>query len=132
MESLLKRMYDLAKEEYERANSAHGPIASAHEGWALAKEELEETQEELDEVKEYLDSLWTDIRLDNLPGARSAANVAWAAAIRCACEAVQVAAVCCRFMDLEENKTLRNLSPEAKKLYNDILTGESLKGENDV
>lgn len=104
METLLKRMYGLAKEEYERANSAHGPIASGHEGCALAKEELEETQEELDNVKEYLDSMWVDIRLDNLPGARSAANAAWAAAIRCACEAVQVAAVCYRFMDLKEEE----------------------------
>lgn len=104
METLLKRMYDLTKDEYKWANETHGPVASAHEGWALAKEELEETQEELDEVKEYLDSMWTDIRLDNLPGARSAANAAWASAIRCACEAVQVSAVCYRFMELKEEE----------------------------
>lgn len=132
METLLKRMYDLAKEEYERANSTHGPIASAHEGWALAKEELEETQEELDDVEVHLCHMWTNIRQDDLHEAKRSANMAWAAAIRCACEAVQVAAVCYRFMDLEENKTLRNLSPEAKKLYNNILTGESLKGEQHV
>lgn len=104
METLLKAMYELAKEEYERANSDHGPIASSHEGWALAKEELEETQEELDIVKEHLDCMWTDIRMDNLPGIRSSVNAAWAAAIRCACEAVQVAAVCYRFMDLKEEE----------------------------
>lgn len=111
METLLKRMYGLAKEEYERANSAHGPIASAHEGWTLAKEELEETQEELEETQEELDSVglhlgyvWDDVKPDDLPAAKRAANVAWATAIRCACEAVQVAAVCYRFMDLKEEE----------------------------
>lgn len=104
METLLKRMYELAKEEYERENSAHGPIASAHEGWALAKEELEETQEELDSVGLHLGYVWDDVKLDDLPAAKRAANMAWAAAIRCACEAVQVAAVCYRFMDLKEEE----------------------------
>lgn len=104
MESLMKAIYDMAKEEYERANSSHGPIAFAHEGWALVKEELEETQEELDDVEGYIAGMWDNIRLDDLPEAKSKATLAWAAAIRCACEAVQVAAVCYRFMDLKEEE----------------------------
>lgn len=104
MESLMKAMYDLAKEEYDRANSSHGPIASAHEGWALAKEELEETQEELDVVERRIAGMWDSIRLDDLPECKRKATLAWAASIRCACEAVQVAAVCYRFMDLKEEE----------------------------
>lgn len=94
------QMEGLAKIEYEAAKTDHGPLASMHEGWAVALGEFQETEEALNHVKQYLDEAWESIRADDSRGAEEAMDVAKFFAIRCACEAVEVAAVCQRFLDL--------------------------------
>lgn len=102
-----EKMEELVKLEYEAAQAAHGPLASMHEGWAVALEELEETEQELREVRERLDMAWAWIKHDSPWFAAEAMEGVMRHAVRCACEAVQVAAVCKRFADLSKVQDVR-------------------------
>lgn len=95
------QMEELAKIEYEAAKTDHGPLASMHEGWAVALEEIQETEEALNHAKQYLDEAWESIRADDPRGAEEAMDVSKFFAMRCACEAIQVAAVARRFLELQ-------------------------------
>lgn len=90
--------------EKERANclDTYGPLHSGHEGYAVVKEEIEETHEELDRVEQGLESLWEDLRFNDPYGCIVDAKEAREAAIRCACEAIQAAAVFSRILDVLE------------------------------
>lgn len=96
--------------EYSADCKDHGPLASFHEGYAVLKEEVEETKEELRDIKHNLYGFWRYIREDNFEYALKMADEIEKKAIRAACEAIQVASVCKRILDLQNDVT-----PKQKK-----------------
>ena len=90
----------LSDDEYDRAVSLYGPFHSAHEGESVLREEIEELNAELSFVKSGQISVWQSVKsnADNLRGVR----FLYAHAIYAACEAIQVAAVAKKLMDLNE------------------------------
>lgn len=95
----------LVRMEYEADCKDHGPLASLHEGYAVLKEEVEEAREELKEIKFKLYGFWRYVREDSPAYAQETAKKMEKNAILAACEAIQVAAVCKRIMDLKMEET---------------------------
>lgn len=94
----------LVQKEYEAAKADHGPLASMHEGYAVLLEEMEETGEAFNKAKGTLECLWDEVKRDNLDDSKLMAAVIVAGAIETACEAIQVAAVAKRILDLTEKE----------------------------
>lgn len=91
----------LVQLEYEADCKDHGPLASLHEGYAVLLEEMQETDDSLGWIKWYLDNIWNGIKQNDAMGAVNDARLCKIWAEQCACEAIQVAAVCKRIADLE-------------------------------
>lgn len=102
MNVTIEQVRALAGVEYDSANSAHGPLASMHEGWAVAREEMDETEDALAEAEYHMHNAWDAIRKDDSITAKTEMDAAYIAAIQIASEALQVAAVCKRFLDLHD------------------------------
>ena len=92
----------LVDKELAAANERFPQFHSAHEGWAVIKEEMEETEEELAKMKIYLAGAWGNITSD--VQANSDIESLKQRAINAACEAVQVAAMCQKFLEMEGKK----------------------------
>lgn len=95
----------LVQLEYEADCNDHGPLASLHEGYAVLLEEMQETDDALGWIKWYLDNMWNEIKRNDAIGAVNCARLCKTWAEQCACEAIQVAAVCQRIMDLQTEET---------------------------
>lgn len=91
----------LVQLEYEADCKDHGPLASLHEGYAVLKEETEELEESCNESKDCLTSMWQYLRMNDENAAKNMALRSVVHAAHAACEAIQVAAVCKRILDLE-------------------------------
>lgn len=87
----------LVDAELKEANRQNPPFHSMHEGYAVLKEEVEETEEALEVVKDYLASMWRNIRRDDTPCVKIAAEYLEHRAIHMAAEAIQVAAMAKKF-----------------------------------
>ena len=92
---------ELIQREYEAAKADHGPLASMHEGYAVLLEELEETSEALQGAINQANGLWVAVRHDDAYVAASIVDNIRARAMDAACEAIQVAAVARRVLDLQ-------------------------------
>lgn len=92
MTVLLGKVADLADEELKMANEQYPLFASNHEGAAVILEEVEEADDEMMRIKYYNGLLWNDVKEDEDVG-EDAEDVK-KHAIRCACECIQVAAMC--------------------------------------
>ena len=86
--------------EIKRADALHPPIASAHEGWAVLLGEIQERDEEGESARSMHDLIFQDIRRD-VPAGEGVECIYWAA-LRAAREAIQVAAVAARFLEMED------------------------------
>lgn len=76
----------------------HGPTyASEHEGFAVLMEECQEAAESDKDMQEHLENLWKSIRQNQI--SKFELSQIYNYAIGLAEEAVQVAAVCERFME---------------------------------
>lgn len=76
----------------------YGPTyASNHEGYAVLKEEIEEASDALKSVNQHLNILWKSIRVDYLT--EESINQVKKNAVFLAQEAVQIVAVCERFIE---------------------------------
>ena len=75
---------------------------STHDGWAVIQKELEEAKESLCSVEMTLEQAWGAIK-DNRP-ARFELVLAGLTAQNAACEAIQVAAMCRKFLEMGEEK----------------------------
>lgn len=96
-----EKIQALVGEELAAANALHGPFASAHEGYAVILEEVQEAEDELEAAKLSLDCLWNAIRKDKAADVqRSCAKPIEKVALRLAGEAVQVAAMARKFMEV--------------------------------
>lgn len=101
MNAVENQVRDLVKIELAAANERFPQFQSAHEGYAVIREELEETEEKVEMSKKYLKFLWDSIKMDG--------KTKWAVeymkelSINAACEAIQVAAMCQKFLEMEKD-----------------------------
>lgn len=103
MNAIENQVRELVATELAAANRKHPPFHSQHEGIAVIWEETEEVKDDLNFVVDYLKTAWRYIRED-----REAKNIIAGpiqnVAILLACEAIQVAAMCQKFLDMEDKK----------------------------
>lgn len=90
----------LVYKELASANERFPQFHSEHEGWAVMQEEAEELREECDSIELAMELLWNRIR-DGIPTAQHVARVEQYAEAA-ACEAIQVAAMARKYLDMLE------------------------------
>lgn len=90
----------LVEKELESANERFPQFHSEHEGWAVMQEEAEELREEYDSIEMAMEQLWHRIR-DGIPTSLQVALVGQYAEAA-ACEAIQVAAMARKYLDMLE------------------------------
>lgn len=100
MNAVENQVRELVKVELSAANERFPPFHSAHEGWAVILEEVDELKAEVKQVDEHFCFVWTAIKYD-WPSAEYIKEV-YGRAINAACEAIQVAAMCQKFLAMEE------------------------------
>ena len=89
----------LVDKELAAANERFPQFHSAHEGWAVILEEVIETEAEMKTVRDSTEGMFRFVL--NNADAKCAAKKIEYAAIHAACEAIQVAAMCRKFMGME-------------------------------
>lgn len=99
MNAVLANVRQLVDVELAAANERFPQFHSQHEGWAVLKEEAEEAEEEVSKMKLLLECAWGNITSD-LP-ANEDIRCLKQNAINAACEAIQAAAMCQKFLDME-------------------------------
>ena len=100
MNAVENQVRELVKVELAAAHETFPPFHSAHEGWAVLKEEVEELETEAEMAASTLTEAWVFIK-DNDKAAKGEIKWAWQYAINAACESIQVAAMCQKFLDME-------------------------------
>lgn len=100
MNVVSKDVEKLVEKELEAANERFPQFHSEHEGWAVMQEEAEELQEECDSIEMSMKQLWRRIR-DGIPTSLQVALVGQYAEAA-ACEAIQVAAMARKYLDMME------------------------------
>lgn len=90
----------LVEKELEAANERFPQFHSEPEGWAVMQEEAEELREECDSIEMAMEQLWHRIR-DGIPTEQHVALVEQYAEAA-ACEAIQVAAMARKYLDMLE------------------------------
>lgn len=90
----------LADQETLRARMEHGEAYASHEeGFGVLYEEVLESEDELTHIRHYMDHLSRYIRCGDTSGMVDVLKAISTTAIRAAEEAVQVAAVCQKWME---------------------------------
>ena len=92
----------LVDKELAAANERFPQFHSAHEGWAVILEEVIETEVEMKTVRESIEGMFRSV-INNADAKWAAQKIEYAA-IHAACEAIQVAAMCRKFMGMESGK----------------------------
>ena len=91
----------LVYKELESANERFPQFHSPHEGWAIIREEVEELRQETEDVEEALNILWERVRYNMQSHPRFPTKIK-ERAIAAACEAIQVAAMAQKYLDMME------------------------------
>lgn len=89
----------LVGKELAAANERFPRFHSAHEGYAVIQEEADELKEATDKVIGRMISLWSMVKYGNDP--ERLLQMISEDAINAACEAIQVAAMCKKFLEME-------------------------------
>ena len=92
----------LVDKELAAANKRFPQFHSAHEGWAVIQEEVDELKEDMDRINGRITSLRARVRFNN--SCEELVSRIYDDAINAACEAIQVAAMCKKFLEMEEKK----------------------------
>ena len=100
----------LVDKELTAANERFPQFHSAHEGYAVILEEVEECEGEFDAMQYCLNCLWRQTKCNVPTEPKELQN----AAVRLACEAIQVAAMCRKFMGMEGKGIWSNTLPQFK------------------
>lgn len=90
----------LVEKELESANERFPQFHSEHEGWTVMQEEADELQEECASIEMAMEQLWHRIR-DGIQTTQHVALVEQYAEAA-ACEAIQVAAMARKYLDMLE------------------------------
>ena len=101
MDKTIEGVEKLADEELKMANEQYPLFASDHEGAAVLLEEIEEAEDEMDHMKYFYDLLWLDVKANRKVDKYDFIKEN---AIKCACECIQVAAMCQKMRMSEEKR----------------------------
>ena len=102
MNAIENQVRQLVKVELSAANKRFPQFHSQHEGYAVIKEEVDELKEYTDLINNRMIYLWSKIRFNN--SCEELLSRIYDNAINAACEAIQVAAMCKKFLEMEEKK----------------------------
>ena len=107
MNAVKKDVEQLVHKELAAADKKFPQFHSTHEGYAVILEEVEELSLELEDIENHLTGLWWQIKKDHNEGCndrnKEAANMIKKSAVNAACEAIQAAAMCEKFLRIGEN-----------------------------
>ena len=92
----------LVDKELAAANERFPQFHSAHEGYAVIQEEADELKEATDKVIGRMVSLWSRVKYGNDP--ERLLQMISEDAVNAAVEAIQVAAMCKKFLEMEGQK----------------------------
>ena len=90
----------LVGKELAAANERFPQFHSAHEGYAVIQEEVDELKEDMDRINCRIASLRARVRFNN--SCEELVSRIYDDAVNAACEAIQVAAMCKKFLEMEE------------------------------
>ena len=93
MNAIEKDVLALVDKELAAANERFPQFRSAHEGYAVILEEVQECEYEFDDIKFQLKRLWDHVKHNEQPYPMRVYD----RAVKLACEAIQVAAMCKKF-----------------------------------
>ena len=93
----------LVHKELESANQRFPMFRSNHEGAAVICEEIDESKDEMEDIEENFKNLWMLVKNNDM---KSSVYSEWivSAAIRLACEAIQVAAMAQKFIESQKER----------------------------
>ena len=89
----------LVDKELAAANKRFPQFHSAHEGYAVIQEEVDELKEDTNRINGRTACLWDMVRFNN--SYEKLVSRIYDDAINAACEAIQVAAMCKKFLEME-------------------------------
>ena len=92
----------LVGKELAAANERFPQFHSQHEGYAVIKEEVDELKEDTNRINGRIACLWDMVRFNN--SCEELVSRIYDDAINAACEAIQVAAMCKKFLEMEGQK----------------------------
>ena len=92
----------LVDKELASANKQFPQFHSAHEWYAVIQEEVDELKEDMDRINCRITSLRVRVRFNS--SCEEIVSRIYDDAINAACEAIQVAAMCKKFLEMEGKK----------------------------
>ena len=92
----------LVDKELSAANERFPQFHSAHEGYAVILEEMDELKDAVDVADDHLSFAWRYVKGDVTEGVKNHVKYVEEAAMEAACEAIQVAAMCQKFLEMED------------------------------
>ena len=92
----------LVDKELAAANKRFPQFHSAHEGYAVIQEEVDELKEDTNRINGRIACLWDMVRFNN--SCEELASRIFDDAINAAVEAIQVAAMCRKFLEMESKR----------------------------
>ena len=102
MNAVENQVRQLVEVELAAANERFPQFHSAHEGWAVILEEQIELGAEFEKIRGYMGDIFNKIIENNSVSIEI--GILQMYAINAACEAIQVAAMCQEFLDMEGAK----------------------------
>lgn len=103
MKELLAAAEKLADEELIRANKKFPQFHSAHEAYGVIKEEIEEQDSDSSDIRCEFYKFWESVRHNKPEMQIIHAEQVKEAALHAAAEAIQVAAMAQKFLDMERD-----------------------------
>lgn len=102
MNAVENQVRDLVAVELAAANKRFPQFHSQHEGYAVIQEEVDELKEDTKRINGRIACLWDMVRFNN--SCEELVSRIFDDAINAACEAIQVAAMCRKFLEMEGKK----------------------------
>lgn len=102
MNAIETQVRELVLTELAAANRKHPPFHSQHEGIAVIWEEVEESKEVMEFLTTFVKEIWGRIR-ENEDVTTYVSGRIKNTAVMLACEAIQVAAMCEKFREVQDN-----------------------------
>lgn len=99
MNAVENQVRELVEVELTSANERFPQFHSAHEGYAVIQEEVDELKEDMDRITCRITSLRARVRFNN--SCEELVSRIYDDAVNAACEAIQVAAMCKKFLEME-------------------------------